>query len=421
MILSISQIERNFLRKQSLFSGFTSLIITSLFFFPDFPFDRKICLITALFSLMYFSFYVFFDLISKYRDIVIVFMSNMALVFIGMAVHWSGGIVSPFVILYFCIVLSESAYGIEKTLTIIVAVSSYVLVVGGECFGFLEVSNSFSEKIYSSGLVAWIIISMVASFIVVTGYISKLLMFRLKLDIEREHEEKEAALKKYTELNSYSQIGFLSHRISHDLRGMFFVLSSYFEMQSEKSEEEEKDKKVIVEHLQRMKYMISQITKYGKPSMDEEEKINPVEFVENMITIVKLFEGARTIIFKTRFPDNHDFYVFGSRQEFQNAYFNIFKNAIEAMSEIEGEKIIEINVLKSEKEVKIVISDNGRGIDEEFLPKLFIDPVTSKKDGTGIGLFIIKRIFDQNDSSIKIERRGNHGTMVITKIPLYSK
>ena len=421
MDLPVEVIERNFLKKMSLFSAIISLFMTAFYFYPDFPFDRKIHLITFCTFALYLTFYLIFESISKYLNGVIVFTSFIGLVFVGAMVHYSGGIVSPFIFLFFCIVLSETAYGIKKTLTMITAVVIYLFIIGGEYFGLLGVSNAFAEKIYSSGLITLLLVCLTVPFIIVVGYINKVLAVRLKLELEKEHEEKEAALKKYLELNSYSQIGFLSHRIAHDLRGMFFVLSSYFEMQPEKNEEEEKDKKVIVEHLQRMKYMISQITKYGKPSITEEEKINPVEFIKNMLVIVKLFEGAKTITFKTKFPDNRDFYVFGSKQEFQNAYFNIFKNAIEAMSEIEGEKTIEINILKSEKAVKIVISDNGIGIDEKMLPKLFIDPMTSKKDGTGIGLFIIKRIFDQIGGSIKIERRKNNGTMVITQIPLYSE
>ena len=421
MILDRYKTERDFLRFQTLFTGFATLLLTVFYFCPSFPFDRKIHWLTIIISFMYFAFYIFFDLTARYHTPVIKLMSFAGLIYIGMLVYYSGGIVSPFVFIYIALVFSEVLYLNEKSLTPLFAISSYWAVIIGEYFGFLEVSNEFAGKIYSSGVSTLLIAGVFALAIISTGHIAKLLVSKLRLALKKEHEEKEAALKKYLELNSYSQIGFLSHRIAHDLRGMFFILSSYFEMYPGKNEEEEKDKKVIVEHLQRVKYMISQITKYGKPSIGEEEKINPVEFVENMITIVKLFEGAKTITFKTRFPDNRDFHVFGSRQEFQNAYFNIFKNAIEAMRKTEGEKTIEINILKSEKEVKIVISDNGSGIDEEMLSKLFIDPVTSKKDGTGIGLFIIKKVFDQNGGSIKIERRGNNGTMVITQIPLYSE
>ena len=108
-------------------------------------------------------------------------------------------------------------------------------------------------------------------------------------------------------------------------------------MQSEGNEEEKEDKKVVMENLQRMKYMINQVAKYGKPVTEEKEKINPVIFMGNMLAIIKLFEGAKTIVFKTKFSNDSEFYILASKQELQNAFFNIFKNAVEALGEVEKE------------------------------------------------------------------------------------
>ncbi|MEA3307856.1 MAG: HAMP domain-containing sensor histidine kinase, partial [Elusimicrobiota bacterium] len=200
----------------------------------------------------------------------------------------------------------------------------------------------------------------------------------------------------------------LSHRIAHDLRGLFFILSSYFEMQSESNEEEKEEKKVIIENLQRMKYMITEVTKYGKPSVKEKEIINPVDFLENMVAVARLFEGAEELKFKKDFPDNFKFSIWASRQELQNAFFNIFKNAVEAFGEVKGKKIIEVSVKKIGKKIQIIISDLGIGINEGILKDVFLNPVTTKKDGTGVGLLIIKNAIENNGGTIDIKKRKGH-------------
>ena len=418
MILSMVQSERNFLRKQVLFSGFIALMITVLCFFPNFPFDKNIFLLTLFLSLMYFAFYLFYDAVSKYRDIIIVLMSDIALVFIGIIVHLSGGIVSPFVFIYFCIVLSESAYESAKTLSIGIAVISYSVVIAGEYFGFLKVSNLFAEKIYSSGLITGVIVVAVVSSLVVTGYVTKLLTFKLKLDLRKEHEEKESLFKRFLELTAYSQIGMLTHKLTHDLRGLFFVLSSYFEMQVDNNEKDREDKKIMVENLDRMHYMINQVTKYGKPSVEWKEKINPAEFMENMINIVSFFEPAKEIKFTCRFPSNSDFYIWASKYELQNAYFNIFKNAIESIEKNSEKKEIKVVVQKNEKYVKIKVLDTGKGISEEVLSYLFEKPFTTKSGGTGVGMLIIKSIIDHHGGTIEIKNRKKIGAIVTVELPL---
>jgi signal transduction histidine kinase len=419
MIENIVNPEKNFLRKQTLFTGLACLFISGFYFYPDWPFDRKIHLVTLLAAAMYFSFYLSFNFITKYHEIVIKALSFLGLILSGMLVHFSGGITSPFGFVFVALVFSEVLYVNERSFTMEFAIICYLIVVGGQCFGFLEVSNSFAEKIYSSGFVTFLICFVFIGALITAGYIGKLLTFKLKMDLQKEQEEKELAYKKYLELNSYSQLGFLSHRIAHDLRGHFFVLSSYFEMLPEGNKEENKDRKVVIQSLQRMKHMIGEVTKYGKPVTSEREKLSSVSFMDNMIAVVKLFEGAKEINFKINFQDNCDCCIFGSKQELQNAFFNIFKNAIEALEEIIDEKIIEINIKKINNKVQFIISDSGLGIDKVVLKNIFINPMTTKKDGTGIGLFIVRTAIENNNGTIDIKRGIENGTTVIATFPIY--
>ena len=92
---------------------------------------------------------------------------------------------------------------------------------------------------------------------------------------------------------------------------------------------------------------------------------------------------------------------------------NLITNSIKYGKE-NGTTFIELNYLNDD--VVIEISDNGDGIDEKHLPRIFerfyrIDKGRSREQGgTGLGLAIVKHIIEAHGKSIKVESREGKGT-----------
>lgn len=63
------------------------------------------------------------------------------------------------------------------------------------------------------------------------------------------------------------------------------------------------------------------------------------------------------------------------------------------------------------------MSDNGPGIPAEILGELFSKSVTTKKEGTGVGLIITKALLEQNAGAIELRNREG-GLTVLTRLPL---
>jgi len=80
---------------------------------------------------------------------------------------------------------------------------------------------------------------------------------------------------------------------------------------------------------------------------------------------------------------------------------------------------IGIDIMIDKKEVFIKIEDNGRGIEEEHLSKVFdmFYRATDDNAGSGLGLYIVKETIDKLNGEIFIESVVNHGTTVNLKIP----
>nr|WP_272509123.1 sensor histidine kinase [Clostridium ganghwense] len=94
---------------------------------------------------------------------------------------------------------------------------------------------------------------------------------------------------------------------------------------------------------------------------------------------------------------------------------NLIENAIDELVKMEeGEILVRIN--SDEKELKIWVQDNGRGINKEIRDKIFDKGVTTKRGNRGFGLWIIKQIVDQADGKIKLFQ--DNGTIWSIHIPM---
>lgn len=90
---------------------------------------------------------------------------------------------------------------------------------------------------------------------------------------------------------------------------------------------------------------------------------------------------------------------------------NILQNAIHALEETTEEKHIIVRAFVNEyNRPTIVIRDNGCGIDEEALSKIFIPFFTTKKQGSGIGLSLSKQIMRKHGGGITVKSVMNEGT-----------
>ncbi len=96
---------------------------------------------------------------------------------------------------------------------------------------------------------------------------------------------------------------------------------------------------------------------------------------------------------------------------------NLLKNSIESIKRENGKIVLSIRNINDNVVVKL--KDNGSGIDSSLYDKLFDEDFSTKSTGTGLGLFIVKRIIDQHQGSINF-KSGSFGTIVSIQLPINS-
>lgn len=105
----------------------------------------------------------------------------------------------------------------------------------------------------------------------------------------------------------------------------------------------------------------------------------------------------------------------------KQSLINIIQNAIDSIlekSEKKYKKEIQIKLKTVDNFALIIIKDNGIGIKEELLTKIFEPYFTTKRHGTGLGLTNVARIIEAHNGNINIESEYGKGTKVIIKLPL---
>jgi signal transduction histidine kinase len=99
---------------------------------------------------------------------------------------------------------------------------------------------------------------------------------------------------------------------------------------------------------------------------------------------------------------------------------NIVANALEAVSD--GTGLIRIACTGDENSVTIRVEDNGCGMEPEQIGRLFEPYFTTKKaTGTGLGLFITKKVIENHRGSIQLRSKVGEGTMVTVRLPVLKK
>jgi two-component system, sporulation sensor kinase E len=106
--------------------------------------------------------------------------------------------------------------------------------------------------------------------------------------------------------------------------------------------------------------------------------------------------------------------VWGDRGQIKQVFFNILKNAREATP---SGGHIRIRTYADDEFAYVQIADNGSGIDEADMPKIFRPYFTTKSTGNGLGMMVVQRIMRAHGGRIGIDSKKGSGTVVTLQFP----
>lgn len=171
----------------------------------------------------------------------------------------------------------------------------------------------------------------------------------------------------------------------------------------------------VLSDISRIEYLLKSFKSF---TMFEDLVITNVpvkDFLENFISLLNDELEKKSISIQLNvFPGNDT--VSADPRALHQVLLNIVGNAMDALKNTEN-KTIEIITGKNHGKIWLIIKDNGQGFDEDQLKHLFKPFFTTKADGTGLGLVIVKKILTRMHGDIEIESTVNIGTTVSISLP----
>jgi nitrogen fixation/metabolism regulation signal transduction histidine kinase len=104
--------------------------------------------------------------------------------------------------------------------------------------------------------------------------------------------------------------------------------------------------------------------------------------------------------------------ILADAQQFEMIMINLIRNSLDAFTDGQREKSIEIRSQKMDARTHVVVKDNGQGIARELLDQVFVPFFSTKEMGSGIGLSLARQIMNNHEGSIHLESETGLGTEI---------
>lgn len=178
--------------------------------------------------------------------------------------------------------------------------------------------------------------------------------------------------------------------------------------------------RTIVQQVESMEEMVKAFSNYAQPVRMDIHDLNLNELVKDVSELYKREDNP--ISFK--FDLDADLpSISADAIRLRQVLNNLLINAQDALINTENPEIVlATSSVQTERHsyVELVIKDNGPGIPEDIMGKVFEPYVTTKEKGTGLGLAIVKRIVEEHGGAIWTESAPQQGTKTTIRLPLLS-
>lgn len=171
----------------------------------------------------------------------------------------------------------------------------------------------------------------------------------------------------------------------------------------------------MTEGADRVKEIVQGLRQFAHPDQTQIGDIDITELIDNTLRV-----AWNEIKYNANVEKNYNtepVIITGRSTQLSQVFLNLFFNAAQAICDKVG--VISITTKADKKNAYITIADNGSGIDEDKLNKIF-DPFYTTKpigQGTGLGLAISKAIIEQHSGQIRVESQLNQGTVFYITLP----
>lgn len=213
----------------------------------------------------------------------------------------------------------------------------------------------------------------------------------------------------------YASLGEMAGGVAHEVRNSVATVTGYVQMLERKMTQDQTQYIVpIQKELQSLQAVINDFLSFARPVQLEMRPVSLRDLLKDCTEEVRVSAPAELeFIMRGEFRD-----LSGDEAMLRQVFLNLIRNAAQATDGTGRQGTVTITGCAQEESKMVIvdIQDNGNGITEEDLPRIFTPFFTTKKDGVGLGLAIVQKLVLQHNGSITVQ--SNHsGSIFRVQLP----
>jgi len=228
-----------------------------------------------------------------------------------------------------------------------------------------------------------------------------------------------------------NSLGQLATTMSHEIKNPLSSIKTIIQVLHEKATgEDEKDLQLVVQEIDRLNSILEKLLSFARPAEATTERVDVGAVINDVLALLRHQARQNNIqlVFNAA-PETPCLYV--KLQTIREILFNLVLNAIQAQPE-GGAVIIDLMTDSSALEsangfpqewanrpcLMLRVADEGPGIPDELLQRIYEPFYTSKTVGTGLGLAIVKRNVEELGGDIRVENSDGTGAIFSLRLPV---
>lgn len=228
-------------------------------------------------------------------------------------------------------------------------------------------------------------------------------------DVSREKKIEKALITK----DKMESLGRLMLNVAHEIRNPLTSIKNFIEIMPKHIDDPEYRESLlnhVPKQIDAIDLILKDLLEYSSPKAPTISSVNLNNFVKSIVSVIN---SQKTIDFLIDIPEDININTDG--KQLRQILYNLILNSIDSM---DRHGSIKITGSKFNGKIRIVIDDDGHGIEKEDLIKIFDPFYTTKDNGTGLGLFITYNLVKENkgDIEIKSDEEGTSVTLIFPEL-----
>ena len=234
--------------------------------------------------------------------------------------------------------------------------------------------------------------------------------------------EEKVSMKQLIENERIDSIMRLSAGVAHELGNPLNSLTIHLQLIERKlkklkledtTQSLSESLRICQQEVKRLDGIISHFLEAVRPRKPDLNELDLIDLVGEVLHVQEVELRNRCLDVKIEVSETVPT-IFGDREQIKQVFFNLIKNAMEAMK---SEGKLQIMARSDDEFVYMQFIDNGSGISEDDFAHILQPYYTTKKEGHGLGMMIVQRIMHSHGGKLGIESCVGKGTVITLQFP----